>query len=106
MCSVRRDKVLLALNQGNLNQPTVDAPPVPAASTEKKEVVDLVAEQRAYRRVGFMNEVMSLQASIKSSKEEEERKKDEKCARRGAGGRRGRGAARIGCSRRAGVARA
>ena len=67
MCSVRRDKVLLALNQGNLNQPTVDAPPVPAASTEKKEVVDLVAEQRAYRRVGFMN-IRALSSLKKKTK--------------------------------------
>ena len=41
-------------------------------------MTELVAEQRAYRRVGFMNEVMSLQDSIKSVKEEEDRKRDER----------------------------
>ena len=40
-------------------------------------MTELVAEQRAYRRVGFMNEVMSLQDSIKSVKEED-RKRDER----------------------------
>ena len=74
----RRDKVLQALIQGHINAPTT-SDPLPSSSTgvEKRDMTELVAEQRAYRRVGFMNEVMSLQDSIKSVKEED-RKRDER----------------------------
>ena len=79
-----RDKVLQALNQGHVNAPSTTADPLPSTSSavEKRDMTELVAEQRAYRRVGFMNEVMSLQNSIKSAKEEEDRKRDERCTAR------------------------